>query len=278
MYNAPRVSLRQISALLIAVFFGSFLAAPALAQRDRGAAKPNASAGPVPRMADGTPDLTGVWWTGGDINPNAPSLAERLTLPQYNQERPSALAKLYQPWALQKMKELGDKDDPALHCIPAAIGMVGQGAVAQLVQTPQFVINLIETYHGFRVIPINGTHNPDALPSYRGDAVGRWDGDTFVTDVRNFTDANWLQAEGNISFHSDALRVTERYRRLDAETLEYQATVEDPKVLTAPWQMPKRTFQIAPFDRVMAADCVDQPGARLMEGAAKVNYGRPPSP
>jgi len=251
----------------------TFAATPASAQGNR-QRPPAAPAGPAPKMADGTPDLSGVWWTGGDINPNAPSLAERLTLPQYQNQRQPPLVSLYKPDALKKMKELSDKDDPALHCIPAAVGMLGQGVVAQIVQTPKFVINLIETYHGFRVIPINGQHDPDALPSYRGDAVGKWEGDTFVVDVTNFTDKNWLQAEGNISFHSDALHIVERYRRVDANTLEYQATIEDPTVLTKPWVMPKQTLRLAPFERIMEADCADQPGAKLMEGAAKVNYGR----
>jgi len=266
--------MRIIGAISLLAFGLTLLTEVALSAQTRSAPPPpDPKAKPIPRTATGTPNLTGVWWTGGDINPNAPSLQERLTLPQY-QDRPPVLAPYYQPWALEKMKQLGDKDDPALHCIPAALGMTGQGVIAQLVQTPTTLINLIETYHGFRIIPINGKHNEDALPSWRGDAVGRWEGDTFVTDVTNFADSNWLRAEGEISFHSDALHVVERFRLLDADTLEYQVTVEDPKVLTRPWAMPKQTYRRAPYERIMGVDCADTTSAGLMEGAAKVNYGR----
>ena len=75
-----------------------------------------------------------------------------------------------------------------------------------------------------------------------GELVGHWEGDTLVVDSRNFTDTNWMFAEGNVSFHSDALRIVERYRRVDANTLEVDATVEDPKVLTGPWTVPKQTL------------------------------------
>jgi hypothetical protein len=81
-------------------------------------------------------------------------------------------------------------------------------------------------------------------------------------------------AEGRVSFHSDALHVVERYRRVDANTLEIEATVEDPKVLTAPWTVPKQTLTLAPFDQIMELNCSGIETQSLMEGAAKQNYGR----
>src|SRR5205807_4947303 len=126
--------------------------------------------------------------------------------------RPS-FASLYQPWAAAKAKTLSDKDDPSLHCITAAFGtlnvsLYGMGVVGQIVQTPKFVIMLTETYHGFRLIPFDGRpHRDDVAPSNRGDAVGRWDGDTLVVDKTNFTDSTWISAEGRVSFHSDQLHV-----------------------------------------------------------------------
>ena len=101
---------------------------------------------------------------------------------------------------------------------------------------------LTETYHSFKIIPTDGRpHRDDVAPSYRGDSVGHWEGDTLVVDTTNFTDANWMHAEGLVSFHSDALHIVERYRRVDANTIEVEATVEDPKVLTGPWIVPKQT-------------------------------------
>ena len=125
-------------------------------------------------------------------------------------------------------------------------------------QTPKFVVMLTETYHGFKLIPTDGrAHRDDAAPSYRGDSVGRWDGDTLVVDTTNFTDENWIYAEGNTSFHSDALRVVERYRRTAANLLEVDATIEDPKVLTAPYKVPTQTLQLAPFDQIMELTCAN---------------------
>ena len=175
---------------------------------------------------------------------------------------------------------LSDKDDPSLHCISAAFGtlnvsLYGMGVVGQIIQTPKFVVMLTETYHGFRLVPTDGRkHRDDVPPSLRGDSVARWEGDTLVVDTANFTDTNWMAAEGAVSFHSDALHIVERYRRVDANTLEVEATVEDPKVLTGPWIVPKQTLRLAPFDQIMEVACTGTATAALMDAASKVNYGK----
>jgi len=215
--------------------------------------------GPAPRMPDGHPDLSGVWWRGGDIGGRGFQLTPRG--PQA--ERPVTFSDLYQPWALAHAKTLADKDDPTVHCIPTAFGTLNVslfdvGGVGQIIQTPKFVVMLTETFHGFQIIPFDGRpHRDDQPPSYRGDAIGRWEGDTFVVDKTNFSDANWISAEGRVSFHSDALHIIERYTRVDAKTLEVEATVEDPKVLTKPWVVPKQTLTLAPFDQILQLACVD---------------------
>jgi hypothetical protein len=66
-----------------------------------------------------------------------------------------------------------------------------------------------------------------------------------------------LSLPSRVSFHSDALHVVERYRRVDAKTLEIEATVEDPKVLTKPWIVPRQTLTLAPFDQIMELACSD---------------------
>jgi hypothetical protein len=99
--------------------------------------------------------------------------------------------------------------------------------------------------------------------------VGHWEGDIFVVDTRNFTDNTWISAEGRVSHHSDALRIVERYRRVDANTLEIDAVVEDPKVLTGPWTVPKQTLVLAPFDQIMSLNCSGLETQALMDGAAK---------
>lgn len=238
-------------------------------------AKADASAaGPVPRMPDGHPDLSGVWWRGADVGGRGFALAPR------GAERPVFFSDLYQPWAAAHAKMLADKDDPTRRCVPTAFGtlnvsMFDVGAVAQIVQNPKFVVMLTETYHGFQIIPFDGRpHRTDVPPSYRGDAIGHWDGDTLVVDKTNFTDDTWISAEGRVSFHSDALHVIERYTRVNAKTLEIEATLEDSKVLTKPWVVPKQTLKLAPFDEIMQLACVDNDVPSQKEAAAP-SYGKP---
>jgi hypothetical protein len=229
--------------------------------------------GPVPRTSDGKPDLSGVWWQGRDLsvtglNVGTPA-APRTPAPG------STFASLYQPWAATKAKTLGDKDDPALYCIPSVDGPQ-MSNVFQIMQSPKLIAYLQETYHGFRLIPIEPgrKHNEEQPPAYRGDSVGRWEGDTLVVDVTNFTDKNWIFAQGVVSFHSDALHITERYRRTAANALEVERTFDDPNVLTRPFNQPKKTFALAPFDQIMEALCTNVGTGPLMEAAAKENYGR----
>jgi len=229
----------------------------------------DATPGPVPRMADGKPDLSGVWWGGADVG--GPGFA-RVARP--DGPPPVAFTDLYQPWAAERAATLSDKDDPTLQCRPTAFGTLNVrlwdvGAVGQIVATPKFVVLLAETYHGYQVVPTDGRPHRDVVPpSYRGDAVGHWEGDTFVIETENFTDDTWIWAEGRVSFHSDAMRVVERYRRIDANHLTVDATVYDPKVLTGPWTVPTRTLELAPFDQLLPLICSGVETQALMDGAA----------
>lgn len=248
----------------------------------------NAAPGAVPRTADGRPDLSGVWWRGSDIGGRrgapggGPAQGGRGAQGggRAAATPPPSFTSLYQPWAADRVKTLGDKDDPSLRCVPTSFGTLNVrlfdvGAVGQIVQSPKFVVFLAETYHGFKIVPTDGRrHREDVPPAYRGDSVGRWEGDTLVVDTRNFSDVPWMFAEGRVSFHSDALRIVERYRRIDANTLDIEATVEDPNVLTGPWTVPKQTLILAPFDQIMELNCSGIETQALMDAAAKQNYGK----
>jgi hypothetical protein len=235
------------------------------------------TAGKIPRASDGHPDLSGVWWGGADVGGRRPAGAPGPAPAGRGGGGPAPVTfpSLYQPSAQAKAKSLGDKDDPSLGCVPTAFGtlnvsMFDVGAVGQIVQTPKFMIFLTETYRGFQIAPFDGRkHREDVPASDRGDAIGRWDGDTFVVDKTNFNDTNWISAEGRVSFHSDALHAVERYHLSDANTLEIEATLEDSKVLTKPWVVPRQTLTRAPFDQILELSCSVGDTPALIEAASK---------
>ena len=232
----------------------------------QGGAAPQASgkpAEPAPRMTDGKPDLSGVWWTGGDVGGRGFGGGRGRGGGRGAGPAPRTFTGLYTPAAAAAAKKLTDNDDPTLKCLPTAFGtlnvsMFDVGAVAQIVSTPKFVVMLTETFHGYRLVPTDGrAHRAEVPPSLRGDSVGRWDGDVFVVETKNFTDNTWIWAEGRASPHSDQLRIVERYRRVDRNTLEIEATLYDPKMLTAPWTVPKQTLVLAPFDQILPLNCAE---------------------
>jgi len=208
----------------------------------------------VPRMPDGHPDLSGVWWRGADVGGRG---GQPLGGPRAAAGQPANFQALYTPQAQAQAKKLSDKDDPTLGCMSTAfgtlnVGMFDVGAVSQIVQTPKFVIFLTETFHSYQIVPSDGRpHRDNIAPANRGDGVGHWEGDTFVVDKDHFTDTTWISAEG----------------RVDANTLEIEATLEDPKMLTKPWVVPKQTLTLAPFDEIMTLDCNSGDTKALIEAA-----------
>jgi hypothetical protein len=257
----------RVSIALAIVFVATLLVATDVMQaRQRGAGAPPSAAPagagePAPRMADGKPDLSGVWWTGGDVGGRGFAGGRGRGGRGAAGNAPPTLTDLYKPEVAAANRQLDDNDDPTLKCIPTAFGTLNVsffdvGAVGQIVATPPFVVMLTETFHGFRIVPTDGRpHRDEVPPSYRGDSVGRWDGDVFVIETRNFTDDTWLWAEGRVSPHSDQLRIVERYRRVDRNALEIDAVVHDPVVLTAPWTVPTQRLVLAPFDQIMPLNC-----------------------
>jgi hypothetical protein len=230
-------------------------------------------AGPTPRMSNGKPDLSGIWWTGGDLgSAGYGSTTDRSLGLRYN-----LYTDLYTPEAKARMATLSDKDDPTLHCKPTAFGTLSVrlfdvGTLGQIISTPDMMVFLQETFHGYQLIPTDGREHRDYLPpSYRGDAVGHWEGDVFVVETKNFTDDTWMFAEGGVSFHSDQMRVVERYNRVDANTLIVDATVYDPEVLTEPWVVPTKRLVLSPDDQLLPLICASTETAEIMTNAQSGN-------
>ena len=178
--------------------------------------KPNLSA-PAPRTADGKPDLSGLWHAG----------------PDYQSDFKEADA---HPWAQARTRER--EANPAADgwstlCLPPGPMITFSGPL-KIVQTPSELTVLYEVPNNFRQIFTDGRALPkDPNPTWQGYSVGRWDGDTFVVDTNGLNDKSWIGRPGYP--HTEALRVTERYRRRDFGHIEVQMTFDDPKTFSRPW-------------------------------------------
>jgi hypothetical protein len=125
----------------------------------------------------------------------------------------------------------------------------------EIVQTPGRVLMLFEFSHFIRQIYTDGRkHNTDLGPTWMGDSIGHWDGDTLVVDTIGFNDKTWLDRAGHP--HSTDLHLVERIRRVDKSTLQDDLTIEDPKAYTKPWGG-QLTFQLRPTWNITEMVCED---------------------
>jgi hypothetical protein len=203
------------------------------------------------RMPDGKPDLSGIWQAIGTAHWNL----------QDHQARTGPVLELgavlavpagrgvvegneipYQPWAAAKQKENYDNwlsRDPEVKCyLPGLPRATYMPFPFQIVQSATGdVLMAYEYASASRVIKM-GTAEPPPVDTWMGQSVGRWDGDTLVVDVTGFNDQTWFDRAGN--FHSEALHIVERFSPVTADVLNYEVTIEDPKVFTRSWkiQMP----------------------------------------
>ena len=219
----------------------------------------------IPRTADGKPDMTGVWqggsnrivtWEeanvdGGFVPGNVP-----MTPFAIKDKQPPPP---YQDWAQKKVDESYARrgvDEPMVRCLPPGVPRTTLMGLfpMQIVQTPKMVVMLFEVFHEFRLIPIDAKHPDDLDPSYMGDSVGHWEGDTLVVDVTGFNDKTWLSGVGTI--HSEKLHVVEKFTRVDMNTILYEDTVEDPVVFTGPWTR-HGTIMLRPGTRLQEYECVE---------------------
>lgn len=144
----------------------------------------------------------------------------------------------YKPWAAARKKENQEHwldRDPEVKCfqpgIPRAIYMPHP---FQIIQSATKVMMVFEYDNVERTIHLNKME-PYPNVAYMGYSVGKWEGDTLVVDVTDFTDATWFDRSGN--FHSDALHVVERYTPMGQNAIRYEATIEDPQVFTRSWKI-----------------------------------------
>ncbi|MEP6960511.1 MAG: hypothetical protein ABI995_00425 [Acidobacteriota bacterium] len=227
--------------LVIFAFIFAFIAGLAWSQ-------PRTSA-PVPRMPDGKASFTGVWqpnstvsgtWEEANRGTGLGGTAQDPSAPvaPSSTDRQTGEGAPYQEWAAAKVLEAYRRrgiDDPTAQCLPPGIPRaysVGLFPV-EIAHLPDRLVILYEYMNVFRVIPLNVPHPDDLEPSYMGDSVGHWEDDTLVVDVTSFNDKTWLIGAG--TFHSEKLHITERYRRVSKDRIDYEAVMEDPEVFTKPW-------------------------------------------
>jgi len=216
-----------------------------------------AKKGPTPHLADGHPDLTGFWAPAGwgyAVTQGGVTADGKTRYTQRGGEGPvqsdakkrelknrleGANLPPYKPEFVEKVKSLGEHqshEDPAFKCAPKGFPRVGPPT--EIVQVSKEIVFLYDTVNSseqnaFRIVSTDGRgHDPSLNPSFYGDSIGHWEGDTMVIDVTNFVDDTWLSQNGAI--HSDAMHVVEKLTR-EGNVIDWVISIDDPKVFTRPW-------------------------------------------
>ena len=178
-------------------------------------------AGPAPKFADGTPDLSGVWLGGGS---NSTDISKAL--------KPGDEV-LMMPWAEDVVKHRLSKQDPEANCLPAGVPR-GSPYPWRIVQTPTHYFILYEgNIHSYRQIFMNAKHPADPDPTWYGHSVGHWDGNTLVVDTIGFNDKFWFDYKGHP--HTEKLHTIERYTRTDFGHMSIEVTIDDPGTYLKPF-------------------------------------------
>jgi hypothetical protein len=184
--------------------------------------------GPAPRTADGKPDLSGVWGYAGYTSDIAKDY-DVGTVPM------TALAE-----KLFKERQANEGIyDPEARCLPTGVPR-RDPYPSKILQQPNLVAILFEgSMHSYRQIFLDRKEHPnDPQPTWFGDSIGHWEGDTLVVDTVGFNGKTWLDLAGHPT--SEQLHVVERYSRPQYGELRLDITIEDPVMYTKPWNVTER--------------------------------------
>jgi hypothetical protein len=236
----------------------------------------------APRLPDGRPDLNGIWEALGEANYDLEAHAARPAMAvragPYGPVPAAAVLALgavgavppglgvvdggsipYLPDALKQKQDNQAhwlERDPEIKCyLPGVPRATYMPYPFQILQSANALFFAYEYDGATRNVYLKDP-GPAPVDSWMGQSVGRWDSDTLVLDVKGFNDQSWLDRAGN--FHSDALHVVERYTRIAADVISYEATIEDPKVFTRPWRISMPLYRRLEKDaQLMDFKCVE---------------------
>lgn len=199
----------------------------------------------IPRMPDGKPNLNGIW-----DHPYVPDV----TKDGANQKGAGELP--FTAWGADNFKNYDvSKFDYTGHCLPFGL-MRSQnvgGYPIQIMQYGDYMAYLFEQSTWFHVIAMNRDHPKHLEPTWFGDSVGKWDGDTLVVDTIGFNGRTRLDTIGHP--HSDQMHLVERISFIDRDHLNYEVTVEDPKTFTKPWKNTRTYWRMKPGEELIEYSC-----------------------
>jgi hypothetical protein len=245
-----------VSILIIISAFVLFTLTPSAAAQGRGAPPQPPQKEPPkvgawwytgatpPPLLGGHPDMTGVWLSGSSAD------LSKVTIPG----QPMILT----PYGAERYRTVDHAKDPNTQCLPPGPArMIMMLHPTMLVQRPDMVLFLSESQNVFRIIYTDGRPHPEDVhdyPEWAGNSIGHWEGDTLVVDTVAIKDRTWLDTSGHE--HSDKLKLTEKFRLIDRNTLEMLVTYEDPVFFEKPFTTRRLTKrQIG--DRIFSHSCLE---------------------
>ncbi len=219
--------------------------------------KPNLSA-PAPRGVNGKPDLSGIWVVDCGIYGGDRCFVQSLFFDLAKDLKPEEVQMTAWAAAIQAQREKREHvDDPYGYCLPPGVPRIDySGGPFKILQTNDVTVFLYETLVGmiFRQVFTDGRPLPaDPDPTWLGSSVGRWEGDAFIVETIGLRDRGWIDTR-KARPHSDALHLTERFRRIDFGHMELAITIDDPKAYLKPWTA-KTVLSLRPDTELLEAFC-----------------------
>jgi hypothetical protein len=199
----------------------------------------------IPRMPDGKPNLNGIW-----DHPYVPDVSKD------GKDQKGAGELPFTPAGADNFKNYDvSKFDYTGHCLPFGLMRsvnVG-GYPIQVVQYGSYIALLFEQSNWFHVVAMGRDHPKDLDPTWFGDSVGKWDGDTLVIDTIGFNGKTRLDTIGHP--HSDQMHIVERWTLTYANHIAYEVTVDDPKMYTKPWKNVRTFWRMKPGQELIEYSC-----------------------